>query len=59
YTGFLRAFSEPVARAALVGMDGDATLLDELFGRAHARLRTEPERYRFRYFVTATLFTRH
>ncbi len=58
YTGFLRAFSEPVARAALVEDDGDSTILDELYGRIHARLKAEPERYRFRYLLTATLFTR-
>ena len=58
YMGFLRAFSEPVARAALVESDGDAGLLDVLYGRVHARLGAEPERYRFRYILTATLFTR-
>lgn len=57
YTGFLRAFSEPVARATLVGTDGDAALMDELYGRVHARLKAEPERYRFRYILTATLLT--
>ncbi len=59
YTGFLRAFSEPVVRAALVGEDGDAALIDELYDRVHARLKADPERYRFRYIVTATLLTRH
>jgi hypothetical protein len=58
YTGFLRAFSEPVARAALVGDDGDGTIIDELYGRIHARVKAEPRRYRFRYLLTATLFTR-
>lgn len=58
YTGFLRAFSEPVARAALVGDDGESAILDELYGRIHARIKAEPARYRFRYLLTATLFTR-
>lgn len=58
YTGFLRAFSEPVVRAALVGNDGDGTILDELYGRIHARVKAEPQRYRFRYLLTVTLFTR-
>ncbi len=58
YTGFLRAFSEPVARAALVGEEGDATVMEELYRRVHARIQAEPERYRFRYLLTATLFTR-
>jgi gibberellin A4 carboxyl methyltransferase len=56
--GFLRAFSEPVARAALVGTEGDPAFLDVLYGRVHARLQAEPNRYRFRYVLTATLFTR-
>lgn len=58
YTGFLRAFSEPVARSALVGENGDGTVIDELYGRVHARLKAEPYRYRFRYMLTATLFSR-
>lgn len=58
YAGFLRAFSEPIARAALVGDDGDHTIIDELYDRIHARMKAEPQRYRFRYQLTATLFTR-
>lgn len=58
YTGFLRAFSESVARAALVGKDGDDAILDELYSRIQARVRAEPQRYRFRYLLTAALLTR-
>jgi gibberellin A4 carboxyl methyltransferase len=58
YTGFLRAFSEPVARAALVADEADDAILDDLYERIRARLQAEPERYRFRYLLTATLFTR-
>ncbi|HTU17119.1 MAG TPA: hypothetical protein VMG10_03590 [Gemmataceae bacterium] len=58
YTGMLRAFSEPVARAALVGDDGDATIIDELYGAIHARVKAEPQRYRFRYLLPAALLTR-
>jgi hypothetical protein len=58
YTGALRAYAEPVARAALVGTDGDPTLIEELFARVQARLKAEPERYRFRYLLSAALFTR-
>jgi hypothetical protein len=58
YTGFLRAFSEPVARSALVGSGGDAAVIDELYGRVRARLLAEPERYLFRYTMTAVLLTR-
>ncbi len=58
YGGFLRAFSEPVARVALVGEDGDSTVIDELYDRVHTRMKEAPQRYRFRYLLTATLFTR-
>ncbi len=58
YAGFLRAFSEQVARAALVGDDGDGAVIDELYERVRTRMRSEPQRYRFRYLLTATLFTR-
>jgi hypothetical protein len=58
YCGFLRAFTEPIARAALVGEDGDAAVIEELYQRVHERMQSEPECYRFHYQLTATLFTR-
>jgi hypothetical protein len=57
-TGFLRAFSEPVARAALVTAGEDGSVLDALYGRVRDRVRADPERYRFRYFVSAVLLER-
>jgi gibberellin A4 carboxyl methyltransferase len=57
-TGFLRAFSEPVVRSALVGADSDPAIIEALYGRVRDRLKAEPERYRFRYLLTCTLFTR-
>lgn len=30
----------------------------QLYGRVHARLKAEPERYRFHYVSMATRFTR-
>jgi gibberellin A4 carboxyl methyltransferase len=58
YTGFLRAFSEPVAQAALVGSEGERGVLDELYERIRARLVGEPQRYLFRYFLPSILLTR-
>jgi S-adenosylmethionine-dependent carboxyl methyltransferase len=58
YAGFLRAFSEPVARAALVSDNGDSTVIDELYERVHTRMKMQAQHYRFRYLLTATLFTR-
>jgi hypothetical protein len=58
YTGFLRAISEPVARAALNQPDQRAVTVDSLYERVHARLLAEPQRYLWRYFVVAALLTR-
>lgn len=57
YTGFLRAFSEPVAQAALAGEPDDG-IIDALYDRVRARLLAEPERYVFRYFSPSILATR-
>jgi hypothetical protein len=58
YTCFLRAFSEPVVRAALNQAEGEAATVACLYDRIGARLLAEPERYAWRYFVTAALLTR-
>jgi len=44
YTGFLRAISEPVVRAAINQPAGEAATLDSLYERVRARLLAEPER---------------
>jgi hypothetical protein len=58
YTGFLRAISEPVVRAALDQPEGDAVVVESLYERICARLLAEPERYLFRYILVAALLTR-
>jgi hypothetical protein len=58
YTGFLRATSEPVVRAAVGQSEGQAATMDALYERVHARVRAEPERYAFRYIQVAALLTR-
>jgi cyclopropane-fatty-acyl-phospholipid synthase len=58
YTGFIRAISEPVARAALKQPAGEVPVVEGLYGRIHARLLAEPERYLWRYTVAAVLLTR-
>jgi hypothetical protein len=58
YTGFLRAVSEPVVRAAFRQPDGNGVTVDALYERIRARLRAEPERYLFRYILVAALLTR-
>jgi hypothetical protein len=58
YTGFLRAVSEPVVRAALTRPGAEAAIVESLYGRIQARLLAEPERYLWRFFVVAVLLTR-
>jgi cyclopropane-fatty-acyl-phospholipid synthase len=58
YTGFLRAFSEPVVRTALNQAEGNAAIVESLYARIRARLLAEPERYLFRYIQVAALLTR-
>jgi hypothetical protein len=58
YTGFLRAFSEPVGRAAFHQPDGDVEAVECLYERLRARLLVEPERYSWRYILVAALLTR-
>jgi hypothetical protein len=58
YTGFLRAFSEPVVKAALRQPEREGATVECLYERIQARLRAEPERYLFRYILVAALLTR-
>jgi gibberellin A4 carboxyl methyltransferase len=58
YTGFLRAFSEPLARAALAPGEAEGGIIEDLYERVRARLLAEPERYLFRYFLPSILLTR-
>jgi hypothetical protein len=58
YTGFLRALSEPVVRAAVNQPQGDAATVESLYERIQARLLADPERYMWRYILVAALLTR-
>ncbi len=58
YTGFMRAVSEPVVRAALNQPEGAAGTVECLYERIRARLLAEPERYLFRFILVAALLTR-
>jgi hypothetical protein len=58
YTGFLRAVSEPVVRAALDQPEGEDGTVECLYERIRARLLAEPERYSWRYILVAALLTR-
>jgi hypothetical protein len=58
YTGFLRAVSEPVVRAALNQTGGELETVECLYERIRTRLLAEPERYSWRYILVAALLTR-
>jgi hypothetical protein len=58
YTGFLRAISEPVVQAAFNHPEDGTVTVDSLYERIRARLLAEPERYQFRYLLTAALLSR-
>jgi hypothetical protein len=58
FTGFLRAVSEPIVRAAFTPSEREAGAVEGLYERIHARLLAEPERYAFRYTLVAALLTR-
>jgi cyclopropane-fatty-acyl-phospholipid synthase len=58
YTGFLRAVSEPVVKAALQRPEGNVQPVDCIYERIRARLLAQPERYSWRYILTAVLLTR-
>jgi hypothetical protein len=58
YTGFLRAVSEPVVKAAFRRPERETETVEHLYERVRARLMDEPERYLFRYILVAALLTR-
>jgi gibberellin A4 carboxyl methyltransferase len=58
YTGFLRAASEPVVRAAFEQPQGEVGTVEGLYERIRARLLAEPERYSWHYILVAALLTR-
>jgi hypothetical protein len=58
YTGFPRAITEPVVRAALDHAAREAVIVESLYERIRARLLAGPERYSFRYILVAALLTR-
>jgi hypothetical protein len=58
YTGFLRAVSEPVVRAALDRPEGGVGAVECLYERIRGRLLAEPERYWWRYTLVSVLLTR-
>jgi gibberellin A4 carboxyl methyltransferase len=58
YTSFLRATSEPVVTAHLLGPQAEPALISDLYRGIEARIKAEPDRYTFRNIEVAALFVR-
>jgi hypothetical protein len=58
YTGFLRAFTEPVLVAALGDVIGAPQIVDAVYRRVADRLQADPSRYDFRYIALGVLLRR-
>jgi hypothetical protein len=58
FTGFLRAFSEPILRQAFSDQANLEDLIDEVYRQVPGRLIAHPENYEFHYIQVATLLTR-
>jgi hypothetical protein len=58
YTGFLRAVSEPVVRAAFDRSEGEDATVDGLYDRIRRRVLAEPERYAWQHHLVAVQLTR-
>jgi hypothetical protein len=58
YTGFLRAVSEPVVRAAFNQQEHEIETVESLYERIQARVLAEPERYAWHYILAAVQLTR-
>lgn len=58
YTGFIRAFSEPVVTAGLPDTPDRPQLVEELYDRMMNRFAADPERYEFHFISLGALLTR-
>jgi hypothetical protein len=58
YTGFLRAVSEPVVKAAFDRSEGEAATVEGLYDRVRYRVLAEPERYAWQHHLVAVQLTR-
>jgi hypothetical protein len=58
YTGFLRAFTEPVLAAALPADLVEEQMVDKIYQRIDQLLADNPQRYEFHFISIAALLTR-
>ena len=58
FTNFLRAFTEPVLRAALSAHADIDAVVSDIYARVERLVCDNPERYEFRYVGVAALMTR-
>ena len=58
FTGFLRAFTEPILRQSFTDQANLDELLEAVYERVGARLLANPMGYEFHYIQVAALLTR-
>src|SRR5262249_4128859 len=58
FTGFLRAFTEPIIRMTFVDEPDLDSLIVDLYSQVEARLASDPSGYPFHYIQVAALFTK-
>ena len=58
YTGFLRAFTEPILAAAIPEDLSKTGIVPEIYRRIQARLEADAARYEFHYIALGVLLTR-
>lgn len=58
FTGFLRAFTEPIVVAAIPANLAAEEILANVYRRVEARLEEDPDRYEFRFISVGVLLTR-
>lgn len=58
YTGFMRAFTEPVLAAALTEDQRQQNMVERIYERIERLLEDKPERYEFHFISVAALLTR-
>lgn len=58
FTGFLRAFTEPIVAAAIPANLAADEIVAKLYRRVEARLAEDPARYEFRFISVGVLLTR-
>ena len=58
YTGFMRAFTEPILAAAIPPPYAESDIVQDIYQRVEQRLAADPDRYELHYIALGVLLTR-